>query len=324
MILFLAASCHAQSVTTLALRSRDLQADAMILRRAYETLHPGLYRYNSKGQMDVAFVALDKALDHDQTLQEAFLAFSEFAAKVRCGHTQANPFNQSKDVVEALFKSSTRLPFYFEWLDRRMIVTRDFTPDHMLPSGTEVIRIGSVPTKTILAKLLSIARADGANDSKRVAQLAVKGDSQYGAFDLYYPLFFPRKSASVALRVMRPKSRRAEQIAAKPLTFEQRIAPIKQREAQRRGGGDALFDWKYLPDGSAYLQMPTWALYNSKWAWEIWLNQHLNKAITYLTTHAKPAILDLWNRPRSWKPLNTLLNRPTATRILCRADGRTA
>ena len=277
-ILFLAASCHAQTLTTHAVSSSDLQADAMILRSAYETLHPGLYRYNSKRQINVAFAALDKELDHDRTLQEAFVAFSEFAAKVRCGHTQANPFNQSKDVVEALFKSSTRLPFYFEWLDQRMIVTRDFTPGYMLPPGTEVARIGSVPTKAVLAKLLSITRADGANDSKRVAQLAVRGDSEYESFDLYYPLFFPQKSASIALQVRRPKSRRAEQIAVKPLTFEQRITPIKERQAQRRGGGDALFNWKYLPDGSAYLHMPTWALYNSKWNWKGWLNDHLNEA----------------------------------------------
>ena len=62
-------------------------------------MHPGLYRYNSKAQMDAAFAKLNRQLDHDETVQEAFLAFSEFAAKVRCGHTQANPFNQSKDVI---------------------------------------------------------------------------------------------------------------------------------------------------------------------------------------------------------------------------------
>ena len=36
------------------LRAADLQADAALLRRAYETLHPGLLRYNSPAQIDAA------------------------------------------------------------------------------------------------------------------------------------------------------------------------------------------------------------------------------------------------------------------------------
>lgn len=279
LFLLLAAIGRSQTVPMPALRSSDLQADAVILRSAYEKLHPGLYRYNSKEQMDAAFGVLDKQLDHDQTLQEAFLAFSEFAAKVRCGHTQANPFNQPGAIVDALFKSSTRLPFYFEWLDRRMIVTRDFTPNHNLPPGTEVIRISGVPTETVLNRLLPITRADGSNDSKRIAQLGVNGDSEYETFDLYYPMFFPQKGDQDVLLVRKPRSELVTEVSVKPLTFEQRIAPIKQREAQRKGGSDALFEWKYLSDKSALLKMPTWALYNSKWDWKSWLNEHLNEAV---------------------------------------------
>lgn len=85
-------TCHAQVAATPTLKSLDSQADAAILRSAFEQLHPGLYRYNTKAEMDEAFVTLSRQLDHDQTLQDAFLAISEFAAKVRCGHTQANLF----------------------------------------------------------------------------------------------------------------------------------------------------------------------------------------------------------------------------------------
>lgn len=63
------------------------------------------------------------------------------------------------------------------------------------------------------------------------------------------------------------------------LTFEQRIAPIKAREASRKGGDDVLFEWKYLKDGAGYLSMPTWALYESKWDWKAWLNSRLDELI---------------------------------------------
>lgn len=289
-LVILAAISQAQNVATPVLRSSDLQADAGILRSAYEKLHPGLYRYNSKTEMDEAFAALNAHLNHDQTLQDAFLAFSEFAAKVRCGHTQANPFNQSKSVVETLFKSPTRLPFYFEWINRQMLVTQDFTADHALPAGTEVTQINGVPAVTVLSKLLSIARADGANDRKRIAQLAVNGDSEYETFDIYYPMFFPQQSLHRVLMVRKPGRQKTEQVTVEALTFEQRIAPIKQREAQRKGGNEALFVWRYLPDGTAYLQMPTWALYNSKWDWKNWLNDHLNEGVE---RNAPALILDL-------------------------------
>src|SRR5271157_1528863 len=123
------------------IKSADLQSDVAVLRRAYEALHPGLYRYNTKTEMDAQFAALERKLSHDLSLQDAYLAFSILAAQVRCGHTHANFFNQKKAVASTLFEGRNRVPFYFKWMDRRMIVTRDFTPAHLLPRGTQVFSI---------------------------------------------------------------------------------------------------------------------------------------------------------------------------------------
>jgi len=48
LTLFVALICHARTAPVVMLKSADLLADAAILRSAYEQLHPGLYRYNSK------------------------------------------------------------------------------------------------------------------------------------------------------------------------------------------------------------------------------------------------------------------------------------
>lgn len=240
--------------------------------------------------MDFKFANLSHRLDHDQTLQDAFLALSEFAAEVRCGHTQANPFNQSKEVVQALFKSQARVPFYFVWLDRRMIVTDDFSLTHSFPAGTEIISINGVPVQTILARLITIARADEANDSKRIAQLAVTGDSEYETFDIYYPMFFPPRGKRFEILARLPGAQRQTRISAEGLTFEQRVAPIKERERQRNGGSGVLFEAKQLAGGSVYIKMPTWALYNSKWNWKHWLNEKIDGATE---AQAPALILDL-------------------------------
>lgn len=261
----------------LIILSADLESDAAILRKAYEALHPGLYRYSSKADMDAKFDALQKSLSHDLSLQDAYIAFSVFAAQVKCGHTYANFFNQKKGVATALFQGHDRVPFYFRWLDQEIVVIRDFTPNHKLPRGTRVLSINGTPVQAILDRLMTIARADGSNDAKRIAYLEVSGDSMYEAFDVYFPMFFLQKSRAMQLVAQRPGEAKPQSLDVEALTFEQRIAPIKEREAGRKGGAGVVFDWKYLDDGTAYLRMPTWALYKSKWDWKTWLNARLDE-----------------------------------------------
>ncbi len=272
------ASLQASSPTNHTLiKSADLESDATVLRKAYEELHPGLYRYSTKAEMDAKFEALQKNLSHDLSLQDAYLLFSQFAAEVKCGHTYPNFFNQNKALKAELFEGHNRVPFYFRWLDQKIVVTKDFTPDSQLPRGSRVLSINGNPVRAILDRLMTIARADGSNDAKRVAYLEVTGDSIYEAFDVYFPMFFPQKSTLLQLVVQRPGETKPLSMTVEALTFEQRIAPIKAREAGRKGGNDILFDWQYLDDGTAYLRMPTWALYDSKWDWKTWLNARLDE-----------------------------------------------
>lgn len=271
-----AAPSPAQAPAQATIPSADLLSDAAILRTAYEQLHPGLYRYNTHAQMDAHFAALNAALSHDLSLQDAYVAFSVFAAHVRCGHTYPNFFNQPKSIASTLFESPNRVPFYFRWLNRRMVVTQDFTPTQQLPRGTEILSIDGTPAPAILTRLLTIARADGANNAKRIDSLQVTGDSNYEAFDIYFPLFFPPPSSNLRLSVRTPGHPTPRTITVEALTYQQRLAPIKSREASRQGGSDPLFDWQILPD-AAYLRMPTWSLYNSKWDWKTWLNTHLDQ-----------------------------------------------
>jgi uncharacterized protein (TIGR00369 family) len=56
---------------------------------------------------------------------------------VQCGHTYLNFYNQSEAVKAALFQAP-RVPFYFRWLGKRMIVTRSFATDPRIRAGAEV------------------------------------------------------------------------------------------------------------------------------------------------------------------------------------------
>lgn len=253
------------------LRAADLRADVAVLRRAYTALHPGLYRYNTPAHIEVAFRVLEAEFKRDRTLADAYLAFSVFAAKVKCGHTYANFYNQTKAVREALFRSG-RVPFYFRWLNKRMIVTRSFANDPRLQPGTEVLAINGTPAATILKRLMTVARADGNNDAKRVAYLEVQGTDRFEAFDVYFPLFFPSSAPRMTLRVRSSEGNRPTEVEVQPLTVEERLSSMNYADATQ-GSEGPFFKFRLLDNRMAYLRMPTWAFYNTKWNWKAFLTE---------------------------------------------------
>lgn len=94
-------AAQAADPKSVLLKSADLETDLAVLRRAYEELHPGLHRYNSKTAMDAKFGELQREFAHDLSLQEAYVDLSVFAAEVKCGHTYPNFFNQKKTIAGA-------------------------------------------------------------------------------------------------------------------------------------------------------------------------------------------------------------------------------
>ena len=246
-------------------------SDAALLRKAYEALDPGLYRYNTVEQANAAFARLDAALAQDRDLRSSFLDISRFTASIKCGHCYPNFFNQPPDVARALLQNQDRVPFYFMWLDGRMIVTRNFSDDARLTPGTRIDSINAVDTRQILANLLPLVRADGSNDAKRIDELGVRGDDQYEAFDVYFPLVYPQKSTTIALRA---RSVAGQTFAATvlALTYAQRIAPIQARMNAQHGGTVPLWSFRFKDARTAYLKMPTWSVYDTKWDWKSFLS----------------------------------------------------
>ena len=249
-----------------------LLADADVLQRTYETLHPGLYRYNTPQQMDANFAALRSELSRAADLQRAFLAFARFTATLQCGHSYPNFYNQPDAIANALFQRQDRVPFYFRWIDHSMVVTRNVSGDRRLAPGTTILSINGMSSEHILAALLPLARADGANDAKRVDQMGVQGNDRYEAFDLYFPMLFPQSTTTMALRVREIDGSEAG-FSVTALTYEQRIAPIAAKLAAAHGGTQPLWSFRFLAPKVAELVMPTWDVYETKWDWQAFLNR---------------------------------------------------
>lgn len=241
--------------------------DAADLYHEYTALHPGLLRYNTQASLDDSYARLRASLASDPPLGQAFLAFTRFTASIRCGHSYPNFYNQTKEVEMALFRGQNRVPFYFEWLDRHMIVTRNFSNDPRIVPGSEILSIDGNSGEQILATLMPLARADGSNDAKRIDELGVRGDDRYEPFDIYCPLVFPSRSPSMALEVRAPSGERFTAVVT-ALTYEQRIAPIAESLAATTDPSRALWHLQMLDARTGYLRMPTWETYHSTFDWK--------------------------------------------------------
>ncbi len=95
LILFLLAFTPSTwSFTQTNFSAEELQADAKLLWQVLNELHPGLYRHSDTITLTKSYQQLLKDFSVGKSEEEAFLGLTQFAAKVKCGHTFVSPFNQ--------------------------------------------------------------------------------------------------------------------------------------------------------------------------------------------------------------------------------------
>lgn len=244
-----------------------LQDDARLLRRCLEAVHPGLYRYNTPEELDHRFAELLQTFATDRTRAEAFVAFTRFAAAIRCGHTFPNPYNQGKAAMADLTAGRNRLPFRFRWLGRRMIVTGVYPGAEAIMPGTEVLSVNGTPAEAILTALFPLARADGGNDGKRTSQLELRGEDRYEIFDFLFPVLFPVQGEQLELLVRAPGEAEATRQTISAMTDGDRSAAYAAQQQAEKADDAPLWTLENR-DGIAYLRMPTWVTYHTKWDWK--------------------------------------------------------
>jgi hypothetical protein len=241
----------------------DWSADIAILKQAWETMHPGLYRYSTPDQITERLNGLSSAWATPATFRDRFLALSRVTASVRCGHTYPSPYNSPDAVVERLYEGRRLVPFRFLWIDGRMVVTHDDSVEQVFPRGTEIMAINGVAASDLLDRLTPLARADGASDAKRVSLMEVRGDDRYETFDIHLPLILALGERAVFTTAD------GRAVAAGLLTLAERRA---NAPTAVQPTGDAN-PWTLVKgdDGIHRLTMPGWALYNSSFDWRTWL-----------------------------------------------------
>ena len=143
-----------------------LAMDMEVIRAAI-SIHPGALRYLSEAQLADALDEVARAYLRAGSLPARFLALSTFLAKLKCGHTHCNFYNQRDAIADDLSDRRTRLPFLFRWIDGQMVVTRDLSGSGRLPPGTIVTAIDGRAPAAILCRWRAPMAATMPSGSRR-------------------------------------------------------------------------------------------------------------------------------------------------------------
>lgn len=238
------------------LTKTQMQEDLAILKRSLTTLHPGIYRYTTPAAVDAEFAKLESELKDTMAEGKFFLLVTQLLNKLNCGHTYANPYNQNESVKTRLFGGRTYLPFYFDVIDRRMVITANAS-SAKLAAGSEITSINGIAVSKIIDTLLTVTKADGKNTLEhRLDSIGLRrGDAErYALFDMYFPLMFPMKDEVLDIEAVPAGTTQTKKIAVLAMTKAERTDEMAKRLGSPLDYED---DWKFeiRTDGIGYLKM---------------------------------------------------------------------
>lgn len=249
-------------ITTLKpLQRDDLLKDFELIKTMILEVHPGTYRYNDSISIQTSLNELEQQIQSPLTHQEFYLGISKLLAKIQCGHTFASFYNQGSLMKSILHQQKNKLPFTFEWINQKMIVTYDATLNNQLKRGAEIVKIDGIPTIDILKKLMPYVSTDGATDKSRISKLNVSGyDFNYDDFDVFYPLLFNSIDENIQLEVKEYQSTETKNIIVNSTSLQERSEILQEKYSEFPKSNDDLWNFKIIDQNTALLTLNSFTL----------------------------------------------------------------
>ena len=250
---------------TTTLSPEQAAQDVRVLKRALTELHPGLTKYLSEEQWQAALGRFELRGKAARNVTELYLAASELAAAIRCGHTWTNVLNQSGPIKASLLGNADKLPFTMTLVAGRWLVLA--SADTQIKKGDEVIAVDGISAAEMVKMMWPYLRADGNSDSKRLRQLG-HDRSDYSQLDITWPLLNPPVAGRYHITVKRGASA-VRNVNVHAITLGQRTMALN-----RQGITAPDESWTLKIDGAiATLTLPTFSFWNSKFDWAAFLSK---------------------------------------------------
>lgn len=162
----------------------QLQDDYRIFRGALEEMHPSLYWFTPKQEMDEQFREGYDAINDSMTERQFRTLLTKVITSIRCGHTYVNySVKYSKYLDTADMKL---FPLAFKvWKDTMAVTANLNKHDSVLTRGTVVTAINGRTTKELIDTFLHYTTGDGYSEVGRYQAM-----SSYGSFGVLYKNVF--------------------------------------------------------------------------------------------------------------------------------------
>ncbi|MEZ5457298.1 MAG: S41 family peptidase [Lysobacteraceae bacterium] len=253
--------------------------DVRILKRALLDMHPALTKYLSQSDFDATLKRFEGRGNAARSVGEMYLAATEMAASIRCGHTWTNVLNQEGSAKRVLLESADKLPFTLMLVANRWLVLA--SADAAVNAGDEVLAINGIEAPDIVTAMMPYLRADGSSDGKRLRQLN-HNRSDFSQMDIIWPLLAPPEGGRYALSVRRPSGQR-DQITVAATTLARRAAALADKGITSEGES-----WQFRIEGNtAFMTLPTFSFWNSDFDWAAFID----RAFTELNSRNIPHLV---------------------------------
>ena len=254
---------HAEEVQS-TLTAEQAEQDVKILQRALTALHPALTKYRTQQEIDAAFKQFETRGKSARSSGEMYLAATEMAAAIRCGHTWTNVLNQERGSKNTLLETADKLPFTMMLVANRWLVLA--SADASIAAGDEILAVNSINATDMVAMMMPYLRADGSSDGKRLQQLNHnRGD--YSQMDIVWPLLSPPKNSLYALAIRKSSGQKIS------LTVKSTTLAIREKSLAEQGIKPASENWAFRIDGNtAIMTVPTFSFWNSDFDWAAFID----------------------------------------------------
>ncbi len=241
----------------------QLKTDVTTLKEALTALHPGLYKYNSKQQIDLIFADLYKKIKKPLQEKAFYLLLAKFTEKIGCGHTYLNPLNLEEN-IPALYMPKKVIPLCFVIINKKIIITHNLTADTSLKKGDEITAINGIAASRIIDSLLLVSRADGKNDiGKKIANMQIVPEevNKNTLTDIFLPLFFNTIKDDFIIETKSPGNN-YNRVKLGGVTVAKRTSLYKSIFGKVPKGENAL-KTSLLNDSTCYLKVGTFSFFGS-------------------------------------------------------------
>lgn len=145
----------------------QLKKDVDYIHKKITKLHPDLYHYISKNELDYKFDSLKSTITDSLTSSDFYFRISPVISSIKQGHTMIFPATKklSPKMQSSVNKHGTTplVKFGYKWQNDKLIIVKSYGKDSSVQIGSELVSVNGISPKSIISKYNGTFASDGQN-----------------------------------------------------------------------------------------------------------------------------------------------------------------